>query len=85
MTTDYTDPKVQAQFDAAETSDALALLKQLSDAGAVIPHGPEGLYDYGRALHIVKRWLKRSWSEGWKAAGGPTGAPPASPDKAGSR
>ncbi len=60
----YSDPAVQAELDAKETVDAVALLKQLGSN-----------QDSPEALRIVKGWLKTHWSAGWRAAGGPSGGP----------
>lgn len=67
----YASPQLQAKLDAIETDDACALLVQLGQ-----PHvQPQS----AQAVRIVKRWLKKHWSDGWRAAGGPSGAPEPEP------
>ena len=61
---------VQAELDRIGTEDALVLLSQLGSN-----------QDSAAALWLVKRWLKKHWSDGWLAAGGPSGAPKPSPAK----
>lgn len=58
----------QRQLDEIETGDARLLLTHLGSMGTPDPDSP-------KMLAIVKRWLKKHWSDGWKAAGGPSGAP----------
>lgn len=55
----------QKEYDRIETADAEKLLQQL------------GLQQEqtARNVAIVKSWLKKHWSDGWKAAGGTTGEP----------
>jgi hypothetical protein len=61
------DPEAerQARLDAMETEDAVTMLVQLGANPA----------DGARNIAIAKRWLKKHWSDGWRAASGPSGAP----------
>ncbi len=65
----------QAELDRIETQDARLMLAQIAKPGS----------DEIERLLTAKRWLKKHWSDGWTAAGGPSGAPeepPAKPKKA---
>jgi hypothetical protein len=50
----------QRVLDEIETADAKQLLQQLGMNQDTWP----------AALAIAKRWLKKHWSDGWRAAGG---------------
>jgi len=54
----------QAQLDRIETEDANIMLQQIAACNTGLD-----------ALAVAKRWLKKHWSDGWKAAGGKSGAP----------
>lgn len=61
---EYGDPVKQLKLSAIETADAITLLNFL--------HVP---LTRPNAIETVKRFLKKHWSDGWCAAGGPSGAP----------
>jgi hypothetical protein len=69
-----TPRQAELELDAIETIDAEKLLKQLAERGLVFDAEVGAIEDeFAEALRIVKRWLKKHWSDGWRAAGGAPG------------
>lgn len=70
------------ELDRIETADARKMIEQLK-AKLMLDALSKQQLDSQEGIQIVKRWLKKHWSDGWRAAGGPSGAPEQAPAKAG--